>query len=203
MKVSVCWSSFLSLEEASGNSLESSYQGDTGCVHDVTTGIKLNVKEILSPSSTIANLQSYRHHHLHISPFRDKKSLILCFRILVDLVPVNSIAFPSHTKVAFEISQQICSWGIWDFGNIPSFLTTFTSWHPRNGIRIQKPDEARTKMMFDLCVKENRHECDSTYVLLSEPGAGIQKDHLHVNRSSHSHLLISSGKRSKQGSNLL
>lgn len=32
------WSSFLSLEEAGGNSLESSYQGDTGCVHGVTTG---------------------------------------------------------------------------------------------------------------------------------------------------------------------
>lgn len=54
-------------------------------------------EENIIPSSTIANLQSYRHHHLHISPFRDK-SLILRFRILVDLVPVNSIAFPSHTK---------------------------------------------------------------------------------------------------------
>lgn len=88
------WSLFLSLEEVSGNSLESSCQIDSGCVHDVTTGIKLNVKEILSPSSTIAN----RHHHLHISPFRDKKNLILCFRILVDLVPVNCNSFPFPHK---------------------------------------------------------------------------------------------------------
>lgn len=175
------------------------------------------IKKILDVSMMSPQESSSMWRKFYPPPAQLPTDTIICISVLLEIRRTSfcalgfwwigcqstAIAFPSHTKVTFEISQQICSWGIWDFGNIPSFLTTFTSWHPRNGIRIQKLDEARTKMMFNLCVKESRHECDSAYVLLSEPEAGIQKGYLHVNHSSHSHLLISSGKRSKQGSNLL
>lgn len=116
----------------------------------------------------------------------------------MDLVPVNSIAFPFPYKSRRSVLGALGTSEIFHLFLQPLPVGI-------QGMELEFRNQMRLgqKTMLDLCVKESRHECDSTYVLLSEPGGRIQKDHLHVNRSSHSHLLISSGKRSKQGSNLL